>query len=367
MTESNEASKTGPLANQFSATMIKRVATMIILAGLLLACATVLAGVPANTWVVCSDNGDPTDCDLRGFSGIQQAVNKAQAHDKILLKSGVYSPVSQLDVKYGDLTIRGAVLIEGKSIYLSAEPGAILDGGKGATVCALLIKNSNVKISNLEIQNFRAELEEDDIYDGHGIVAIDSEIQVNGVVLQRIKKMSVSLFGNSSASLVSVQILDGHIGIWMNDETRIQVSNSIFKNNDSAAVAAYGQSSGSIVNSIVEGNLDDGIYAAEAAELDLRNSILIANKPYAVRAVDSGSITLDYSILYKNEAPFYGGKNDSHLNVGEHVYHADPELDARYLPRGSFTANKGDPEVRNRDGSVSDIGLFGGPEKLTSH
>lgn len=318
--------------------------------------------VLASDWRVCSTAADDASCEYRGYAGLQQVIDQSANLDRIFIGPGVYTPENHREVRYGKLTIRGGLLIEEKTLELLGEPGAILDGSTGPEVSAILVHGGTVGISGLEIRNFRVALADDDIYEGHGIFVINSNVTIRQVTFKHIPKMSVSIFGSSQVSLFQVRVLDGHVGVWVADEATLKVENSLFSNNDSAGVAAYGTTSATIRNSVFASNKDDGVYAEEQAVVVMTNSILLGNAPYAIRAVDQSKISFDYCIFNANESLFFPEPAGSQLDVGEHLFYEDPGLDAGYLPGSTFQRSRGDPAIRNRDGTVSDIGLSGGPE-----
>ncbi|MSQ98370.1 MAG: hypothetical protein EXR85_03605 [Xanthomonadales bacterium] len=319
------------------------------------------ATLQAADWRVCPTGSEDSSCNLRGYPGIQQAVEQAGAGDRVTIAAGVYSPAEFRDVPYGELVIRGGVLVEGKTLQLRGEPGAVLDGSSGPAVCALLVYNSTVEISGLEIRDFKVGLADDDLYDGHGIFIIDSKVTVQDTQMNSIAKMAVSVFGDSRVVLSRLRVQNGHVGIWVEGNSTVRVENSLFSNNSSAAVAAYDHSSTEIYNSVVEASLDDGVFGKGNAIIVLVNSILVGNQPYAVRAEELATISVDYCAFDGNQSLFFPETAGGQLTAGDHVYLENLQLDMDFRPGKNFQPSRGDPAIRNRDGTVSDIGLFGGP------
>jgi len=319
-------------------------------------------GADARHRTVCPVDDPWQGCDFHGYGGLQEAVDQAQSGDVVAMRAGLYSPDAYRDVRHGHLIIRGAVLVEQKSISLLGEPGAILDGGDGVASCAVLVHDGMARISGFEIRNFRAHQSDDDVYDGHGVFAVDAEVEVIDSTFQRIEKMSISLLGRSAGDIKRVRILDGHVGVWVDEHASLDLRNSLIRNNDSAGIAAYADSTGRVFNSVIEANLDDGIYADDSAHLQLRNSILLGNRPYGVRAEKAGRIDMDYVVLHGNEETLFAGVNGTQVKVGVHVNFLDPKLDSLYRPDPAISSDHGDPSITDRDGTVSDIGLYGGPD-----
>ena len=318
-------------------------------------------GLHAADWRVCALEDSNSNCTLRGYPGLQQAVDGAMDGDRIILGPGIYHPESFFDVGFDELVIRGGVLVEGKTLEIRGEPGAILDGSQGPPVSAVLVHKATVEISGLEIRDFRLGEAEDDLYDGHGIFIINSKVDVVDTQLIRLPKMSVSIFGNSAVKLSGIQVLSGHVGIWAEGTAQTTIENSVFSGNDSAAVAAYAQTQTRVLNSVFENSEDDGVYAKENATVSVLNSIFIGNKPYAIRAEGEATISVNYSNFFQNEALFFPADGSGQLTVGEFIYQQDPQLDPHYFPASTATPLTGDPAIHQPDGTVAHIGLYVGP------
>lgn len=312
------------------------------------------AHAAARTLVVCPAGVKQKGCDFTGSTGIQAAVDKASDGDTVLLKTGVYVPEKFRDVPYKQYVIRGAIAIEHKRIDLVGEPGAILDGAGGPAVSAIVVNGGDVSIRNLTLRNFRAGDAEDDLYEGHGIFVIDARAAVSDVTIERYQKMGLTGRGSSLLTASNVRIVDGHVAIWLEESAHLRLCNSVVRNNDSAAVAAYINASANIYNSVLDGNLDDGLYAAGEAVIFATNSLILRNKPFAVRVVDNARAWVGHSVLFGNEAKSSSPEGQQHVKFGPGIVESDPKADAAYaLP----SALDGDPDVRDPAGAKSRIGL----------
>lgn len=313
--------------------------------------------------VVCPTGNADTDCKFSGNVAIQSAVDIAKDGDSILIRSGIYYPVSYRDVQFDDVVIRGYVVIDGKNINLTGESETVLDGATGEWASAFVVAGGIATIDNFTIRNFRAQLTNDDLYDGHGIFILSSKAEIKNVSLQEIAKMSISVRGSSIVKLNNVEMVDGHVGVWVEEDARINIENSLFRNNDSAGVAAYASSFANIRNSIFDSNLDDGIYAEDEAVIVVSNSVFIGNKPFAIRGIEDSQIVVNFCVFHNNQDKLSTYTNTDQIKTGQNIFDVHPGTDDDYRPMlGSPLIDAGDPEILDRDGSVSDIGLYGGPE-----
>lgn len=304
------------------------------------------------TLVVCPAAG--RGCDFSGKLGIQAAVDAAVDGDVVKLKAGVYQPEKFRDVPYKQYVIRSFVAVERKRIELIGEPGAVLDGTGGPPLSALVVRDADIAIRNLTIRNFRAGEKEDDLYEGHGIFVIDSRADLRNVNIERYEKMALTGRGSTLLTASELRIVDGHVAIWLEETTHLHLCNALIRNNDSAGVAAYGNASATIYNSVFDDNKDDGLYAAGDASILATNSLLLHNKPFAVRVIDNARATVMHSVLFANEQRVSTPEGTQNLKLGAGVLFDDPRVGANYQFAKPI---EGDPDVRAIDGGKSGVGL----------
>ncbi|WP_129777511.1 right-handed parallel beta-helix repeat-containing protein [Peristeroidobacter soli] len=294
--------------------------------------------------VVCPSQALAADCAFSGGSGIQAAIDAAADGDTIRIRPGTYTATSVRDVPYKIHTIRGFVVIDGKQLTLIGEPGAVLDGGTGPRTTGLVIRRANVEVRGLTLSGFKFDIEEDEIYEGHGIFAIDSRVRVRDVTIEKYQKMGLTGRGNSDLDAESLRILDGHVAIWLDEHAHLRLANAIIRGNDSAGVAAYNNSSAHVANCVFDRNLDDGLYAEQEASIYATNTIFLNNKPYVARATENSRIWVGFSALFGNEGGLFA-KDAAVVRKGANVIESDPLLAADYrVQPGSPLEGKGDPE-----------------------
>jgi hypothetical protein len=325
----------------------------LVLAGVLSGCSRgPEASTPASasspgpkTHVVCPTQALAPDCAFSSGSGIQAAIDAAADGDTIRIRPGIYTAAGVRDVPYKIHTIRGFLVIDGKRLSLTAEPGAVLDGSAGPPTTGLVIHRANVDLQGLTFTGFKFDVEEDEIYEGHGIFAIDSRVRVRDVTIEKYQKMGLTGRGNSDLEAEHLRILDGHVAIWLDEHAHLRLSDALIRGNDSAGVAAYSNASAHVANSVFDRNLDDALYGEHDATIYATNSIFLNNKPYVARATGNSKIWVGYSGVFGNENGLFS-KDSAVVRKGDNVIEADPMLAANYrLQPGSPLEGKGDPNL----------------------
>jgi hypothetical protein len=232
---------------------------------------------------------------------IQAVVDRAKSGDTIAIATGRYAPASTRDVPFHDILVRGYIVIDGKNLTLAGKPGVVFDGSTKKPATAIVIRNAEVTLRDLEISGFRYEVEEDDVYDGHGVFVIDGKVRIHNVKIRNFQKMGLTAAGGSILEASHLQILDGHVAVWLRESSYLRLSDSVIRGNDSAAIAAYNNSVAHAANSVFESNRDDGLYTEDQAVIFATGSKLIDNKPIAAHATGSGFIWVGDSTFAGNE------------------------------------------------------------------
>lgn len=247
----------------------------------------------AKTWTVCPAGAKAAECDFKGDKAIPDAVARAANGDTILIRTGRYTPVAYQDVPYRDLVVRAFVVIDDKDIALVGEPGVVLAGNDKLPTSAIVIRNAEVSLSHLGITGFRFAVEEDDIYDGHGIFAIDSKVRIDDVSIEKFQKMGLSGRGDTQLDVSNLRVLDGHVGVWLHETAYLRLRNSVVKGNDSSAITAYDSSAAHITGSTVEGNARYGLYANQQAAVFANRTKVADNKLGDVNSLAQSRVLLE--------------------------------------------------------------------------
>jgi hypothetical protein len=291
----------------------------------------------AETITACPAKSTARGCAFTGDGAIQAAIDRARDGDTVLVRAGIYQPRAYRDLPYKEIVIRAFVAVEGKRLTLQGEPGVILDGSVGLPTTAIALKNADVTIRNLDITGFHWAIQEDDIYDGHGIFAVDSRARIAGVTIRNYQKMGLTGRGNTFLDVTDLKILDGHVGSWLYDGAYMRLDRAVFRNNESAAVAAYDTSVARVSHIAVDRSTDDALYAEDDAAIYVTHSLIVASKPIALNATGRSRIIASHLALHGNAAD----TSASGVILGDGIVRADPRVDADYKPLpGSPIAGK---------------------------
>lgn len=240
------------------------------------------------------------NCDFYGPGATQQAVDAARSGDIITLSTGRHIAATTRDVAFADLLVRGGTVIHNKSLTLIGSNATYLETTTAAPASVLVVHRGSLTLENVLVRAAPPESTDDDIYDGHGLFLVDAHAEVKNVTFKDIEKMAISVRGDSSVEANKVNLLDGHVGVWVEEAGRATLTDCSIVNNDSAAVAAYMQAQVVVNRCVLENNADDGLYAAATAQITAQNTLFLRNAPYAARAVDEARIAINGSVFYDN-------------------------------------------------------------------
>ncbi|WP_380595552.1 right-handed parallel beta-helix repeat-containing protein [Steroidobacter flavus] len=247
----------------------------------------------ARVWKVCPAATTASDCDFKGDQAIPNAVARASNGDTIQIRAGRYTPRAYQDVPFRDLVVRSFVIIDDKDISLIGEQGVILAGNDKLPMSAIVVRNADVSIAHLEITSFNYQIEEDKIYDGHGIFVIDSKARIDDVTVSKFQKMGLTGRGDTQLDVSNLRVLDGHVGVWLHENAYLRLRNALVRGNDSSAITAYDNSAAHISGSTVEGNARYGLYANQQAAVFVSNTKVAGNKLGDVNALADSHIRQD--------------------------------------------------------------------------
>lgn len=275
---------------------------------MILALASILAsaaggGAPPPV-IACPRNAVEAECRFRGAAALQAAIDATPDGGMLIIRPGEYMAEGTRSTPFDDATLPSFLTISGRSIDIRADAGAVLIGNPGAPSTAITLVDADAKISGLEIRDFTYASDEDALYDGHGIFAIDSRLTVERVRLSGISKMAVSARGDSQLIARHVTIRDSHVGFWLRETSYARIDDATVERGSVVGLCAYAQSSAHISNSRFSGFADDGIYSDDDAALFVLRTVVSGNRPFGIRASGSSRVTVSKSTVSGNADDF---------------------------------------------------------------
>lgn len=159
----------------------------------------------------------------------------------------------------------------------------------------------------------------------------------------------------------------GSVGIDLGySDSAFVYNNSIYAEKGVEGIYSLGLQHLILNNNLISGNFrsDFQQYALSIDNNDIVKNNVITGTQKGVRAYATDSLVFQYNNVWNNEISYNGFTADStNLIVDPMVVNDDTtqeELDF-HLQKYSPLIDSGDPNILDRDGSRSDIGLYGGP------
>jgi hypothetical protein len=304
-----------------------------------------ISNVKAATLEVCPNGGGCTYEYTGGgaVNAIQTAIDAAGDGDTVYIYNGTYaSPEVDLTSSHTGITIEGESLA---GVILTESYFRIGSAANGAA--------TNITVKNLTIQ---------DSYDvNNGIEIVNS----TGVVLRNLSITGsggegVKITGSATVDIYNCKMSTGSsAGLRINGSgVEVDGYNLNIVSNTFQGVLVEDVSVFNIVNSRVASNGSVGIQVNQGSTVDIRNTNVYSNTTYGMNVSSVTSLTNDYNNVYGNTSGAYTGD----ISAGVHSLSVDPDLALTgVLNCTSGLINTGDPSITDVDESVSDIGMYGGP------
>lgn len=252
------------------------------------------AGAEARTLTVC-----PQGC---AYSDIQSAVDKAKDGDIVRLRAGTYTPMAYRDSDYGDLTLRGFVLLENRRLTIEGEAGTVLDGKGGVAASAFVIRGGDVILRHLTLRNFYAVDTKDSLYDGHGIFQVGGRTRLSHLSISGVTKMALVVRENGTSEADHLMIAHNGVGIWIDEAATLSLERSIVEGNTYSGLAVYAASRTDLRRVTFRHHTDDAVFIDGQAQVHVKNSTFIDNKPLVFNLNDRGVLSVRGSRFCHNEA-----------------------------------------------------------------
>ena len=324
---------------------------------------------------------------------IQKCINYSLAGDTIYVANGVYKEKIIVQNKF--LTLIGSsqdsCIIDSRDLATPSDFYAFYIEGNihiknfcvivsyNHTGCGILTLDSNNEtiIEDNKIQavgygviiwNSDTILRHDLITDANTGVHLEAFNEnyypiIDSNVIVTVYNFSRGIEGSigTSASILNNLIYcemggDGMLGIL---QPLAVENNVVIKNGDGLYGYVFALGDGIIANNSVYGNsTESGFHVLRGSNKLVNNNLTNSEKGYEFESPDT--IKFHYNNVWDTEAPYSGFTPDSTNIISDPMFVNQDSSDF-HLQMYSPLVDAGDPNILDKDGSRSDIGLFGGP------
>ena len=276
-------------------------------------------------------------------NAIQTAIDAAGNGDTVYIYNGTYAS-PQIDMTSSHV----GITIEGQSTS-----GVILNESYFRIGSAINGASSNITVKNLHIK---------DSYDvNNGLEIVNS----TGIVLRNLLITGsggegVKITGNATVDIYNCYITTGNAtGVRINGSgVEIDMYNTSINSNTYQGILVEDVNVLNVINSGIESNGSAGIQVNGGTTIVIKNNNVYGNSTYGMSVSSVTSLTNDYNNVYGNTSGGYTGS----IVAGSHSISVDPDTGEGGIPNcTSDLINAGDPSITDVDGTISDIGIYGGP------
>ncbi|MCA9380387.1 right-handed parallel beta-helix repeat-containing protein, partial [Candidatus Dojkabacteria bacterium] len=325
-----------------------------------------------NTITVCAtgivgQNG----CDYIGGDNIQKAIDIAQNGTVVFIKSGNYVNVSVTVGMDKNITIEGD-----NSTFLK---GIGYNEGINTMGTISLIDNSITTISNINfIGGYRGIMLRDNAHSTITNNQIISHVS-EGI---RTEEQSQAIIKNNFISNNS------RSGVFIYDQSQANITNNVISLNTFSGIGTSSQAQATIDNNVINSNFIHGIHTIQQSKAIVLNNTLVANGTHGIGCGEDSSCNVINNISVLNKGGGIVGKSRNNFtnlkynlsnnnNIGnfDDFYTANElsawgniQVDPQFVSATDFhlkstspAKNTGDPNIKDTDGSRSDMGMYGGP------
>ena len=331
---------------------------------------------------------------------IQKCINICVAGDTIYVANGIYKEnlVINTQIFLSGLST-DSTIIDGTGLavitveYLSGEGGEIKNFkiiGKGFNQGAAILTRRSILIKNCRITS-----------DQTGLSVINTSVITENLIIDQVSKgiFAGCLNGDCYTVIKNSLILlnaPSSTALSINVGGTYYIDNNILLYNNDFETAGNGISCGwpkkvYIRNNLISGFLDNIFFdiIEDSAFIEnnlitykpdlnntygintqndnviIKNNIFSNNKNSAIRGF-LPYVDLNYNLFWQNENDLYGINYGDSDQVADPMFVKDtiPSSDGNYdfhLQAFSPGIDKGDPDILDKDGTRSDIGMYGGP------
>jgi len=294
----------------------------------------------AATLTVC-ETGTPGQggCDYIGGPSIQTAVNDASDGDTVFIKAGTYNDVV---VKIGQV---GNPTKQNLTIQGEGKEKTIL---KGRSI-VFSITDSTISIESVELIPK---------YAGSAVwVNTDSQISISNSLFSFSGSFGYSVTSQEN-SVVDISSSVIKTIIFTLGDSQVSISNSIMINDSYSAFSANHTSSILFENVVF---MFIGGTSYHSSTVDIKNSIITdrTTQNAVFTATGDSTITIDY-FLEHNNVKFKKTSGNGSVITTNQVSGSPNYINGYHLGAGSPAIDTGDPAILDPDGTRSDLGAYGG-------
>jgi len=299
----------------------------------------------AAIFIVCPSAG--TGCDYVGGDGIQQAVDAIPDGGSVIIKPGYYENV-EIQIGIGQHpTPKHNITIKGET---GGDLPILDDGQKGVAI----------KIGG------------------------DSRVTIENLIIKNSKFEGIGLVNSSQATIQNNQISGNQgSGIFLVNSSQATIQNNQISGNQGDGISLGHSSQAKIINNTLYKNKETGINIYQCGDsnpsVEARNNIITHTEKNTDGTFgfgiggrclhDPGKLdndTFAYNLIWGNERDNTecGGMElcenfPGRINADPKF--VNPEGGDFHLQPDSPAIDSGDPDIKDPDGSRSDMGVYGGP------
>ncbi|HSG26988.1 MAG TPA: C1 family peptidase, partial [Candidatus Krumholzibacterium sp.] len=358
---------------------------------------TVLIGTPGiEGFTITSGTGTAAILPVNGIygGGIMTYDSDGLIKDNVITGCG-YSSVSQFSGGGAIACYSGTVTIEGNLIT-----GNTAQSGGG-----IYLYQATATITGNTISGCYPNIEYTGTRNGGAIYAYHADLTMGGntisgntgyregggvyLKLSPLSSVGDSIYGNSATSnggavfgehslidMSLASILDNYAtssggGIYQKS-AEMNITNSVLAMNSSSALAGgiYADSCwGDWTNNTLDRNTSlyagGNVFLTNAVDVDVRNSIFTGGSPNGFQATTPNNLVFQYNDSYGNTPADLVTVVPDTTNFSRDPWYADTASMDYQLGMHSGGLDTGDPSGTDPDGSICDVGAFGGPGAIS--
>lgn len=353
----------------------------------------------SEVWVCPSTQNADSKCTYFGGDEVQKAVDEVDNGGVVNLITGEYSKVNPTVFTSEDHERHAFLHIKDKNITINANNSVFNGENSNPMTGVYVVGNTNLKLNNIVVKGFKAQ---ENYYDvewvtasGAGLIVLDSSVvELTNSTFTNNGAKGMGLYGNSRVTIYNSRVISNGEqvnnirntffpssdivliytrGISVSDNSETHLYNVLVKDNVGSGLGSFKDSKVYINNSVFSGakkvpdsynpsksdvGSASGLVSYNNSVIEAINSVFYNNLNNATFSWDSSKITVKNSILYNSDDIDGGTSVNNIVTDPQFVDYANGNYKLKSTSPG---VNAGEPSIKDPDGSISDIGLYGGP------